>query len=122
MKLTSWLQKLMSVGEPTDKQVGSQRKVTGRVFGKKYRELADGHRTTFVVGCCDMFEQMVFYALPANKPRMDKMAKYASRFESSSLRIQFDQYMAADPLTDNRFAAGCFLTFLNEKAMLTFEP
>jgi hypothetical protein len=85
-----------------------------RAAGEKYLELPEGHRTTLVVGMCDMLEIAVLYAAPEHKKRFEAMIRYEGEIESDALRQLFDKYMSADKARLKYQAASCFFNALNE--------
>lgn len=82
----------------------------GRVGGQKYSELPEGHRTTFVVGMCDMLEFASLYASQDNKPRLDAVLDFAGKYSSGDLRKLFDNYISADA---SRLKHGAAANFFN---------
>jgi hypothetical protein len=93
---------------------GSSREIRLRVSGKKYLEVPDGHRTTFVVGALDMLCFAYLYAAPEHKERSDAMISHAGKYESDALRQKFDSYMSAKSDSENRGAAASLFIALNE--------
>jgi hypothetical protein len=94
--------------------VGSTREIRLRVNGKKYLEVPDGHRTTFVVGALDMLCFAYLYAAPEHKARIDAMVGYAGKYESDALRHKFDDYMRNVKDPENHGAAARLFVALNE--------
>ncbi|MEI9997348.1 MAG: hypothetical protein WDM91_22325 [Rhizomicrobium sp.] len=92
----------------------SKSEVRGTVTGRMYRELPEGHRTTFVVGMLDMLGVAYLYVAPEHKPRIDAVLRYVIGYENDALRQRFDGYMNAGDERQTLGAAGCFLTALNE--------
>lgn len=97
--------------------------VRGRVDGKKYCELPDGHRTTFVVGMADMLDclpaallQYDLVALQLSSASLNKILEFAGKFESDSLRKLFDDYISEDPARQNYMASSNFLAMLISKS------
>jgi hypothetical protein len=86
----------------------------GRVTNEAYCELPEGHRTTFVVGMCDMLEFASLYCAQEQKERLAVMLGYGGKYESGALRNQFDDYLKADGSSPKRGAAGSFFNALNE--------
>ena len=85
-----------------------------RVIGSMYCELPEGHRTTLVVGMCDMLEVAALYVPPWHKRRFGAVIGYERLVESGPLRQQFDKYMSEDVARMNYQAASCFFTALNQ--------
>jgi hypothetical protein len=85
-----------------------------RVDGERYCGTPEGHRTTFVVGACDMLEFAALYVAPEHKKRFEAMLRYERAIESDELRKMFDKYMSMDNARLKFQAASCFFKALNE--------
>jgi hypothetical protein len=85
-----------------------------RVDGQMYVDLADGHRTTFVTGMCDMLNFSSLYFDQKYKHRVDRMFQYQEKFKGDELRTMFDEYMARDSVVLKVAAANCYFNALYE--------
>lgn len=85
-----------------------------RVNAKKYLEIPEGHRTTFVVGALDMLCFNFLYAAPEQKQRIDAIINCAAQFESDALRQKFDDYVRKLEAPETHGAASRLFIALNE--------
>lgn len=88
--------------------------IGARAEGKRYCELPEGHRTTFVAGMCDMLAYTAQYVAPEHRERFSSMLRYEREFETDTLRRKFDEYMGSNPTRLQYAAASCFFSALNE--------
>jgi hypothetical protein len=91
-------------------------KTQGRINEKRYSDLPEGHRTTFVVGLSDMLERMSQYLDPKTMEAFEPLLEHARRYESDSLREVFDKYIAATPASEKIGVASSFLSMLIQKS------
>jgi hypothetical protein len=91
-------------------------KTQGRVDGKRYSELPDGHRTTLVVGMLDMLERMADYLGATERAAFEPILQYARQFASGDLREVFDKYMKEDPTSQRFGIASNLLSMLIVKS------
>jgi hypothetical protein len=88
----------------------------GRVDGRRYCELPEGHRTTLVVGMLDMFERMADYLGSRERAAFEPMLEYARGFESGKMRQMFDEYMRSDPTSKSCAISSNLLSMLIVKS------
>jgi hypothetical protein len=88
----------------------------GRVDGRRYCELPEGHRTTLVVGMLDMLERMADYFGTKERATLEPLLEYARRFESGEIREIFDEYMQSDPSHQRLAIASLLLSMLMDKS------
>lgn len=86
-----------------------------RVDGKQYRQLPEGHRTTYVVGMLDMIEALAAHVSAHKESKFDAMRRYAGPITSDELRKLMDNYIDADASRQQYTAASNFLAALAEK-------
>jgi hypothetical protein len=87
-----------------------------RFDGKQYLALPPVDRTSYVVGALDMLSSMILYAHPNTKPNMQSAEAYANKHSNNSLRVMFDEFMAANPTLVSNAAASSFVAFLDRGA------
>lgn len=96
--------------------IADPRKTQGRVDGKRYCELPEGHRTTLVVGMMDMLERLADYLGPKERAAFEPLLQYASQLTSGDLRELFDKYMSEDSTGQTCAIASNFLSMLIAKS------
>jgi hypothetical protein len=85
----------------------------GRVNIERYSALPEGHRTTLVVGMCDMLQFASLYADEQHKERLNAMLEYINKTESGAVRMRFDEYLKSGNTLPAQGAAPLFFNALN---------
>lgn len=94
--------------------VAKKYEISIRINGEKYSAAPEGHRTTFIVGALDMLCFVYLYAAPEHRARIDAMIQYSSKYESDTLRQQFDVFIRQKDERQKQGAANSFFVALNE--------
>jgi hypothetical protein len=87
-------------------------KTQGRVSEQVYRDLPEGHRTTFVVGMSDMLERMSQYLDAQSIKAFEPLLDTARQYDSGGLRELFDHYLTGASADKKSGVASSFLAML----------